>query len=127
MKLTLADAIAHFGHHVKAKLNDPSATGEPEDQLRGPLENLLTDINALIGIAAEDVKAIGEVRLPDLMTRPECSHSPRPHRFYRSQGAWERLGPNGICAKIRRPPAVGQAEVAAQHYLHGRQRLHTLA
>ena len=39
--------------------------------LRGPFENLIGDINALIGKAAEGVKAIGEVRLPDLMTRPD--------------------------------------------------------
>jgi len=71
MTLTLADAVARFGHDVKAKLSDPSATGEREDQLRGPLENLLADINTVIGKAAEGVTAIGEVRLPDLMTRPD--------------------------------------------------------
>ena len=71
MKPTLVDAIARFGHDVKAKLNDPSATGEPEDQLRGPLENLMADINALIGKPAEGVTVIGEVRLPDLLTRPD--------------------------------------------------------
>ena len=60
-----------FGADVQAKLNDPSATGEPEDQLRGPLENLIADINALIGKDGEGIKAIGEVRLPDLMTRPD--------------------------------------------------------
>jgi len=71
MKPTLVDAVARFGDDVRAKLNDPSASGEPEDQLRGPLENLIADLNALIGKAAEGVKAIGEVRLPDLMTRPD--------------------------------------------------------
>ena len=71
MTTTLADAVASFGQDVRAKLNDPSATGEPEDQLRGPLENLIVDINAAIGKAAEGVTAIGEVRLPDLMTRPD--------------------------------------------------------
>lgn len=67
----LANAVSRFGAAVKAKLNDPSAVGEPEDQLRGPLENLIVDLNALIGTAADGVKAIGEVRLPDLMTRPD--------------------------------------------------------
>ncbi len=71
MKSTLADAVARFGDDVRAKLNDPSASGEPEDQLRGPLENLIVDINSVIGKAAEGVKTIGEVRLPDLMTRPD--------------------------------------------------------
>ena len=71
MTKTLEDAVARFGAEVLAKLNDPSATGEPEDQLRGPLENLIVDINALIGKAGDGIKAIGEVRLPDLMTRPD--------------------------------------------------------
>jgi hypothetical protein len=71
MTKTLEDAVARFGDDVRAKLNDPSAAGEPEDQLRGPLENLIAGINVLIGKAGEGVKTIGEVRLPDLMTRPD--------------------------------------------------------
>lgn len=71
MTKTLEDAVARFGADVLAKLNDPAATGEREDQLRAPLENLISDINALIGKAGEGIKAIGEVRLPDLMTRPD--------------------------------------------------------
>jgi hypothetical protein len=71
MTKTLDDAVARFGEDVLGKLHDPSAIGEPEDQLRGPLENLITDVSALIGKAGEGIKAIGEVRLPDLMTRPD--------------------------------------------------------
>lgn len=71
MTLALADIVARFGKDVNAKLKDASATGEPEDQLRGPLENLIAGINSLIGKDAEKVKVIGEVRLPDLMTRPD--------------------------------------------------------
>ena len=71
MPQTLDDAVSRFGEDVRAKLNDPAATGEPEDQLRTPFENLLGDINRLLGSAAEGVTAIGEVRLPDLMTRPD--------------------------------------------------------
>lgn len=71
MMKTLEDAVARFGADIRAKLNDPSATGESEDQLRSPLENLISDINALIGKAGEGINAIGEVRLPDLMTRPD--------------------------------------------------------
>ncbi len=62
---------SQFGKDVTARLNDPSVTGEPEDQLRGPLEALIAGINALIGKDADRVKVIGEVRLPDLMTRPD--------------------------------------------------------
>ncbi len=32
--LQLQDAISRYGAAVKAKLANPSATGEPEDQLR---------------------------------------------------------------------------------------------
>jgi hypothetical protein len=71
MATTLAEAVSRFGETVRAKLNDPSAIGEPEDQLRGPFENLLTHLNALIGGGAKGVTAVGETRLPDLMTRPD--------------------------------------------------------
>ena len=71
MTIILAEIVAQFGKDLKAKLNDPHAIGEPEDQLRGPLENLIKEMNGLIGKDAEKVKLIGEVRLPDLMTRPD--------------------------------------------------------
>src|SRR5205085_572399 len=71
MKVTLDAAVSRFGEAVRAKLNDVSAMGEPEDQLRGPFENLVADINALIGSDANSVVIIGETRLPDLMTRPD--------------------------------------------------------
>lgn len=71
MSRTLDDAVSRFGDDVRAKLTDTAASGEPEDQLRGPLENLIGDINKLLGSAAEGVNAVGEVRLPDLMTRPD--------------------------------------------------------
>lgn len=71
MPQTLDDAIARSGEEVRAKLNDPVATGEPEDQLRAPLERLVGDIDRLLGGAAKDVNTIGEVRLPELMTRPD--------------------------------------------------------
>ncbi len=38
----LKDAIARFGASAKAKLANPGVTGEPEDQLRAPLETLVT-------------------------------------------------------------------------------------
>ena len=71
MTATLADIISRFGKDVHAKLNDSFATGEPEDQLRAPFEALITGLNTLIGKEADKVKVIGEVRLPDLMTRPD--------------------------------------------------------
>ena len=44
MALTLADAISKFGKSAKAKLQNPTASGEPEDQLRAPFEQLLPDL-----------------------------------------------------------------------------------
>lgn len=34
-------AVGKFGADAKAKLANPAATGQPEDQLRGPLETLI--------------------------------------------------------------------------------------
>ena len=42
--LDLKQALARFGAEAKAKLANPSATGEPEDQLRAPLEGLFADL-----------------------------------------------------------------------------------
>ena len=69
--LTLSQAISRFGAAATEKLNNPAAKGEPEDQLRGPLENLVSDINALIGLAAQGVVMVGEHTLSALMTRPD--------------------------------------------------------
>jgi hypothetical protein len=71
MAPTLADAVSRDGKDVKAALNDPSAVGEPEDQLRTPMVNLIGDLNTLIGPIAKGVRMIGEVRLAELMTRPD--------------------------------------------------------
>ncbi|NJN36031.1 MAG: hypothetical protein HC794_02020 [Nitrospiraceae bacterium] len=68
---TVSDALSAFGKDVQAKLNDPAARGEPEDQLRGPFEALISHLNILIGKDADGVTAVGEVRLAELMTRPD--------------------------------------------------------
>lgn len=68
---TLSDAVSRFGRSAKAKLDNPGATGEPEDQLRAPLETLVADIGALIGLAAHEAVMVGESSLAELMTRPD--------------------------------------------------------
>src|SRR5665213_2010803 len=68
---SLSDAVSRFGASLNAKLNNPAASGEPEDQLRAPLESLVADINALIGLAAHEAVMVGESSLADLMTRPD--------------------------------------------------------
>ncbi len=71
MKPTLPMAIATFGAGVKAKLANPAAKGEPEEQLRAPLEHLLADLAELCGLARSAVAAIGETSLADLKVRPD--------------------------------------------------------
>jgi hypothetical protein len=67
----LNEAIEKYGAAVKAKLNSPAVTGAPEDQLRGPLENLLKELGELTGLAAKDVVYVGETPLADIKTRPD--------------------------------------------------------
>ncbi len=69
----LAQAMSRFGAAAKAKLANPVATGQPEDQLRAPLEALIKDIAPLIGLAARDAVMVGETSLSDLKTRPDYS------------------------------------------------------
>ncbi|HUZ13040.1 MAG TPA: hypothetical protein VMU93_09345 [Caulobacteraceae bacterium] len=74
--ISLADAVSRFGASAKAKLDNPAATGEPEDQLRAPLEALVLAIGAMTGLAALDAVLVGETALSDLMT-PGQMPSPR--------------------------------------------------
>jgi hypothetical protein len=71
MNLTLRSAIATFGSSAKAKLANPAATGEPEDQLRAPLERLLVDLAELCKLPRSAVVPVGESSLSELKTRPD--------------------------------------------------------
>jgi hypothetical protein len=68
---SLDEAVAAFGVATKAKLSNAAATGAPEDQLRAPLEALITDLAALTGLPPGAVVPIGESSLADLKTRPD--------------------------------------------------------
>jgi len=68
---TLKDAIARFGANAKAKLANPGVIGEPEDQLRAPLEALFADLGELCGFKRQWVAAVGESSLSRLKTRPD--------------------------------------------------------
>jgi hypothetical protein len=67
----LKTAIARFGAEAKAKLSNPGATGEPEDQLRAPLETLFADLAEICGFKREWLAAVGESALSTLKTRPD--------------------------------------------------------
>lgn len=62
----VADALRVFADRVKAKFS-AGKVGEPEDQLRGPFETMLTDIGVALGY---DVIPEGEVRV-DVFGRPD--------------------------------------------------------
>jgi hypothetical protein len=67
-KLTLADAISVFGSAAKAKLNQG---GQPEDQLRNPIEQLFRALSIECGHAAGALVLVGEKSLSELRTRPD--------------------------------------------------------
>lgn len=69
--LSLNAAVSRFGASAAAKLSNAAASGEPEDQLRAPLEALLSDLAALAGFAPGAIIAVGESSLSDLKTRPD--------------------------------------------------------
>jgi hypothetical protein len=71
MDETFRSAIATFGAQAKAKLANPAATGEPEDQLRAPLERLIEDLAELCGLPKGAVTPVGESSLSTLKTRPD--------------------------------------------------------
>lgn len=71
MKPSVNSAIAAFGAKAKAKLANPGATGEPEDQLRAPFEQLLADLAEISSFPKTAVAAVGESSVSDLKTRPD--------------------------------------------------------
>lgn len=74
---TVAAAVSAYGSQVKAKLTNPAALGEPEDQLRAPLEALIRDLAEISSLAPGHVGLVGETRIADLKTRPDYAVSIR--------------------------------------------------
>ena len=71
MTLTVSSAISAFGAKATLKLSNPGASGQPEDQLRAPFEDLLADLAELLKIPRAAVAAVGESSVSDLKTRPD--------------------------------------------------------
>jgi hypothetical protein len=71
MPTDLKSIISRYGAEAKAKLANPAATGEPEDQLRAPLETLFDDIAGLCGFPSNELASVGESSISDLHTRPD--------------------------------------------------------
>ena len=77
MNLTLRSAAAAFGKSAKSKLSNPGAKGEPEDQLRAPLEQLVLDLAELCGLPRSEVATVGESSIAELKTRPDYAVTAR--------------------------------------------------
>lgn len=69
--MTLAAVISAYGAALKSKLSNPAIGGQPEDQLRNPLEQLIPQIGALSGATTGKIEMVGETKISDLKTRPD--------------------------------------------------------
>jgi hypothetical protein len=67
----VAEAVSAFGKATSARLSSAAASGEPEDQLRGPFENLIQQLAELCGFKPGVVVTVGESSVSDLKTRPD--------------------------------------------------------
>lgn len=67
----LTEAIRRYGADAKAKLSNPSVSGEPEEQLRAPLERLFADLAELCGFQRRWIAAVGESSLAAFKVRPD--------------------------------------------------------
>lgn len=63
--------ISKYGATAKAKLSSPAITGAPEDNIRAPLEELITALAIAAGQQAGWVTLVGESTLSALGTRPD--------------------------------------------------------
>ncbi|WP_372425140.1 type ISP restriction/modification enzyme [Salinarimonas chemoclinalis] len=66
----LLSAVSEYGRAVREKLARTTIDGEPEDQLRAPLEALFQALAAEL-VPGRTVGLVGETRLSDLKTRPD--------------------------------------------------------
>jgi hypothetical protein len=74
-KPTFAGVVSAFGAEARAKLDNPSISGAPEDQLRAPLERLFHGLAALDDLAPAGLSLVGETTLSQLQTRPDYAVS----------------------------------------------------
>ena len=65
---SIKKAVRQFGASAKAKLNEG---GQPEDQLRNPLEQLFAALSLEIGLPKGALTLVGEKSLAELRTRPD--------------------------------------------------------
>lgn len=68
---TLSEIVSEFGATAKAKLKNAGVSGAPEDQLRAPLETMITQMAELAGLPTGAIIPVGETSLAELKTRPD--------------------------------------------------------
>jgi len=73
MSLTIETAVSEFGKAAKRKLSNPAASGQPEDQLRAPFEQLIENVASICNFRSGAVVAVGESAQRHLKTRPDYS------------------------------------------------------
>ena len=61
-------AVGDFGASAKSKLNQG---GQPEDQLRNPIEQLFSALETECDLPAKAVTLVGEHSLSEMRTRPD--------------------------------------------------------
>ena len=72
---TFAEVVSAFGADARAKLHNPAISGNPEDQLRAPLEKLVHGLAALDDLTPGGLSLVGETTLSHLQTRPDYAVS----------------------------------------------------
>ena len=70
-EFNIGTAISRFAAEATKKLSAVGARGEPEDQIRAPLEGLMADLAELCRIGRSNLVAIGESSIAELKTRPD--------------------------------------------------------
>jgi N-6 DNA Methylase len=75
LKATFAKVVSAFGAQARAKLHNPAISGNPEDQLRAPLERLFHGLATLGDLASGALSLVGETTLSHLQTRPDYAVS----------------------------------------------------
>jgi hypothetical protein len=68
---TFAEAVSAYGASLKPKLSNPAISGQPEEQLRTPLDALIRELAEIGGAAGGTIELVGETNISDIKTRPD--------------------------------------------------------
>ena len=69
--MDVSSLVSELGKSLKSKLGNPVVTGQPEDQLRNPIETFISNFGACKGGEALRPKLVGETQISELKTRPD--------------------------------------------------------